>query len=95
MKWPTHPRCTSRGRSKSAAVRDKADDPKRLTDPDAYWSAKFRRKLLSSDDDKTTEVTEIRKSAVFSTLNYRLDDTLYMLVSEGDPGRTRAPACTA
>jgi hypothetical protein len=77
-----------RERSLFAAVWDKADDPKELKDPDAYWSAEFSRKLLLIDEGQATEVAEIPKSAVFSTLNYRLDDELYMLVSAGSPSES-------
>lgn len=77
-----------RERSLFAAVWDKADNPKDLKDPDEYWSAEFSRKLLLIDEGKATEVAEIPKSAVFSTLNYRLDDTLFMLVSEGSPSES-------
>jgi hypothetical protein len=75
----------STGRGVVAAVWDPADDPGTLSDPDEYWSAPMLRKVVQIDDGVATELHGIPKSAVFSTLDYRLDGELYMLVSEGSP----------
>jgi hypothetical protein len=78
----------SKGRSVVAAVWDKAEDPKALANPDDYWSAPMERKLVRIDDEQSAPLQGIPKSAVFSTLNYRLDDELYMLMSEGGADST-------
>lgn len=78
----------SEDRSVLAAVWDPDDDPAALPTPDAYWSAPMDRTLLRVDDGVSVPVRGIPKSAVFSTLNYRLDNQLYMLMSEGAPGPT-------
>ena len=80
----------SKGRSVVAAVWDKADDPTALAGPDDYWSAPMDRKLVRIDDEGSAPIQGIPKSAVFSTLNYRLDDELYMLMSEGSSGASDA-----
>jgi len=75
----------SEGRSVVAAVWDPEDDASGLS-PDDYWTAPMQRTLVRIDDEVSAPVQGIPKSAVFSTLNYRLDDELYMLMSEGSPG---------
>jgi hypothetical protein len=76
----------SSGRSVVAATWDPARDPNELTSPDDYWSAPMQRTLIRIDEDASEPISGIPASAVFSTLNYRLDDVLYMLMSEGTPG---------
>ena len=76
----------SKGRSVVAAVWDPTDDPAALATPDDYWTAPMQRKLVRIDDERTEPLQGIPKSAVFSTLNYRLDDELYMLMSAGSAG---------
>jgi hypothetical protein len=75
----------TRGHGLVATVWDPADDPGALSDPDAYWSAPLLRKLVEIDDGVVTPLGGIPKSAVFSTLDYRLDEELYLLMSEGSP----------
>ena len=77
----------SKGRSVVAAVWDKADDPAAIG-PDDYWAAPLDRKLVRLDDAGSAPLRGVPKSAVFSTLNYRLDEELYMLMSEGTAGPT-------
>jgi hypothetical protein len=67
-----------------AAVWDPQDDPSALPDPDAYWTAPLLRSLVRIGPESSVPVTGIPKSQVWSTLNYRLDDQVYMLVNEGD-----------
>jgi hypothetical protein len=74
------------GRSVVAAVWDPARDPDELATPDDYWSAPMRRTLVRVDQGVSEPVSGIPDSTVFSTLNYRLDGELYMLMSEGSPG---------
>jgi hypothetical protein len=71
------------GRSLFAAIWDPADEPSALLDPDAYWSAPLLRELVRIDEETSVPVTGIPKSAVASTLDYRLDGSLFMLASEG------------
>lgn len=83
-----------RGHSLFAAVVDPADDPAKLASPDEYWSSPLLRKLVRIDEGASTEVVGIPKSAVWSTLNYRLDNTLFMLASDdqtaaGQTGKSR------
>jgi len=66
-----------------AAVWDPAADPAELESEDAYWEAPLLRTLVRLDDDAATVVPGLPKSAVWSTLDYRLDGTLYLLESEG------------
>jgi hypothetical protein len=72
-----------RGRTLLAAVWDPADDPTLLPTPDDYWNAPLLRKLVRIDEASSTSVTGIPKSSVWSTLNFQLDDTLYILESDG------------
>jgi hypothetical protein len=74
------------GRSVVAAVWDPSNDPAALPTPDDYWVAPMQRKLVRIDDQVSEPLAGIPSSAVFSTLNYRLDDELYMLMSEGSAG---------
>ena len=74
------------GRSVVAAVWDPANDPSALPTPDDYWTAPMQRKLVRVDDGASEPLGGIPDSAVFSTLDYRLDDELYMLMSEGSSG---------
>ncbi len=74
------------GRSVVAAVWDPASDPSTLTNPDDYWVTPMQRKLLRIDEQVSEPLAGIPNSAVFSTLNYRLDGELYMLMSEGSSG---------
>jgi hypothetical protein len=76
----------SAGRSVVAAVWDPAIDPTTLPSPDDYWTAPMQRKLVRIDDAVSEPLEGIPSSAVFSTLNYRLDGELYMLMSEGSSG---------
>jgi hypothetical protein len=76
----------SEGRSVVAAIWDPNDDPADLPTPDDYWSAPMQRDLVRIDEGASAPLQGIPKSAVFSTLNYRLDGQLYMLMSEGSPG---------
>jgi hypothetical protein len=76
----------SSGRSVVAAVWDPARNPSELTGPDDYWSMPMQRTLVRVDDGVSEPVSGIPASAVFSTLNYRLDGELYMLMSEGSAG---------
>lgn len=71
------------GRTLYAAVWDPADDPAELQSEDAYWEAPLQRTLVRLDEGVATLVPGIPKSAVWSTLDYRLDGTLYLLESEG------------
>jgi hypothetical protein len=76
----------TKDRAVVAAVWDRADDPNLLSSPDDYWQAPMQRKLVRINDESSEPITGIPKSAVFSTLNYRLDGELYMLMSEGSTG---------
>jgi len=76
----------STGRSVVAAVWDPANDPSQLPTPDDYWSAPMQRKLVRIDQGSSEPLEGIPSSAVFSTLDYRLDGELYMLMSEGSAG---------
>jgi hypothetical protein len=78
----------SNDRSVVAATWDPAIDPRELPSPDDYWSAPMQRTLVRIDEDASEPISGIPASAVFSTLNYRLDGVLYMLMSEGTPGPT-------
>jgi hypothetical protein len=69
-----------------AAVWDPTDDVARLPSADDYWNAPLLRKLVLMDQASSTIVSGIPKSAVWSTLNFRLDDTLYVLESDGVVG---------
>jgi hypothetical protein len=74
------------GRSVVAAVWDPANDPAALASPDDYWVAPMQRTLMRIDEQVSEPLAGIPSSAVFSTLNYRLDGELYMLMSEGSAG---------
>jgi uncharacterized protein DUF4374 len=74
------------GRSVVAAVWDPANDPSALPTPDDYWTAPMQRKLVRVDQGASEPLEGIPSSAVFSTLDYRLDGELYMLMSEGSSG---------
>jgi hypothetical protein len=74
------------GRSVVAAVWNPARDPKELATPDDYWSAPMQRTLIRVDQGVSEPVQGIPDSTVFSTLEYRLDGELYMLMSEGSAG---------
>jgi hypothetical protein len=74
------------GRSVVAAVWDPANDPNALASPDDYWGMPMQRTLVRVDGEVSEPLLGIPNSAVFSTLNYRLDDELYMLMSEGSAG---------
>jgi hypothetical protein len=74
------------GRSVVAAVWDPANDPSALPTPDDYWTAPMQRKLVRIDEGVSEQLEGIPSSAVFSTLDYRLDGELYMLMSEGSSG---------
>jgi len=74
------------GRSVVAAVWDPANDPSALPTPDDYWTAPMQRKLVRIDENASEPLAGIPNSAVFSTLDYRLDGELYMLMSEGSSG---------
>jgi hypothetical protein len=74
------------GRSVVAAVWDPANDPSALPTPDDYWTAPMQRKLVRIDQGASEPLGGIPNSAVFSTLDYRLDGDLYMLMSEGSSG---------
>jgi hypothetical protein len=50
---------------------------------DAYWSAPLLRKLVLIEEGESRAFAEIPKSAVWSTVDHRLDGVLYMLSSEG------------
>jgi Domain of unknown function (DUF4374) len=50
---------------------------------DAYWSAPLLRKLVLIEEGESRSFAEIPKSAVWSTVDHRLDGVLYMLSSEG------------
>jgi hypothetical protein len=76
----------STGRSVVAAVWDRNSDPSTLASPDDYWDAPMKRTLVRIDDQVSEPLAGIPSSAVFSTLNYRLDGELYMLMSEGSSG---------
>jgi Domain of unknown function (DUF4374) len=76
----------SSGRSVVAATWNPARDPNELASPDDYWTAPMQRTLVRIDEDTSEPIIGIPESAVFSTLNYRLDDVLYMLMSEGSAG---------
>jgi hypothetical protein len=76
----------SSGRSVVAAVWDSAIDPASLASPDDYWVTPMKRKLVRIDDDTSEPLEGIPDSSVFSTTNYRLDDELFMLMSEGSAG---------
>jgi hypothetical protein len=76
----------STGRSIVAATWNPARDPNELASSDDYWSAPMQRTLVRIDEDTSQPISGIPESAVFSTLNYRLDDELYMLMSEGSAG---------
>jgi hypothetical protein len=71
------------GRSVVAAVWDPANDPSELASEDAYWTTPLQRKLVRIDERRSEPLEGIPDSSVYSTTNYRLDDELYMLVSEG------------
>jgi hypothetical protein len=71
------------GSSLLAAVWDPADDASLLPSPDDYWNAPLLRKLVRLDGGASAAVEGIPKSSVWSTLNYRLDDSLYVLESDG------------
>lgn len=71
------------GRSVVAAVWDPSNDPRALPTPDDYWAAPMQRKLVRIDEEVSEPLAGIPSSAVFSTLDYRLDGELYMLMSEG------------
>lgn len=66
-----------------AAVWDPADDPNALESSDDYWNAPLLRTLVRIDDGVSAKVANLPKSAVWSTLDYRLDGELYVLESEG------------
>lgn len=74
------------GRSVVAAVLDPATDPSSIASPDDYWSTPMQRTLVRVDEGNSEPVTGIPASAVFSTLDYRLDGELFMLMSEGSAG---------
>jgi hypothetical protein len=74
------------GRSVVAAVWDPAIDPGTLGSSDEYWEVPMQRKLVRIDEQVSEPLAGIPSSAVFSTLDYRLDDELYMLMSEGSAG---------
>jgi uncharacterized protein DUF4374 len=76
----------SSGRSIVAATWDPALDPSELGSSDDYWSAPMNRTLVRINEGASEPISGIPASAVFSTLNYRLDDELYMLMSEGSSG---------
>jgi hypothetical protein len=76
----------STGRSVVAAVWDPQIDPRSLPSPDDYWTAPMQRKLVRIEDELSEPLEGIPSSAVFSTLDYRLDGELYMLMSEGSSG---------
>ena len=76
----------STGRSVVAAVWDPQLDPRSLPTPDDYWTAPMQRKLVRIADEVSEPLEGIPSSAVFSTLDYRLDGELYMLMSEGSSG---------
>jgi hypothetical protein len=71
------------GRGVVAAVWDPDNDPMDLPTPDDYWSAPMQRKLVRIDEESSEPIEGIPSSAVFSTLDYRLDGDLFMLMSEG------------
>ncbi|MEY4548371.1 MAG: hypothetical protein RL685_4566 [Pseudomonadota bacterium] len=71
------------GRTLYAAIWDPADDPALLADSDAYWEAPLLRTLVRLDESSSTPIPGLPKSAVWSTLDYRLDGTLYLLESQG------------
>lgn len=73
-------------RSVVAAVLDPALDPGSITSPDDYWSLPMQRTLVRVDEGASEPIAGIPSSAVFSTLDYRLDGQLYMLMSEGSAG---------
>jgi hypothetical protein len=74
------------GRSVVAAVWDPAIDPSTLASSDEYWDVPMQRKLVRIDEQVSEPLAGIPSSAVFSTLDYRLDAELYMLMSEGSAG---------
>lgn len=76
----------TQNRSVVAAVLDPALDPASIATPDDYWSVPMQRTLVRVDEGDSEPVRGIPASAVFSTLNYRLDGELYMLMSEGSAG---------
>jgi hypothetical protein len=67
-----------------AAVWDPATDP-RVVGPDDYWTTPMLRKLVWIDDTSSRALDGVPNSAVWSTLGHRLDDTLYLLSTEGTP----------
>ena len=76
----------TQNRSVVAAVLDPALDPASIATPDDYWSVPMQRTLVRVDEGDSEPIRGIPASAVFSTLNYRLDGELYMLMSEGSAG---------
>ena len=66
-----------------AAVWDPALDPATLPSSDDFWNASLLRQLVDIDTGAATPVVGIPESAVWSTVNYRLDETLYIPQSEG------------
>ncbi len=71
------------GRNVVAAVWDPANDPSTLASEDDYWTTPLERKLVRIDESSSEPLEGIPDSSVYSTTNYRLDDELYMLTSEG------------
>lgn len=74
------------GRGVLAAVWDPDNDPRALPTADDYWTAPMKRKLVRIEDETSEPLEGIPDSSVFSTLDYRLDGQLYMLMSEGSAG---------
>jgi uncharacterized protein DUF4374 len=66
-----------------AAVWDPQMDPSSLPTSDDYWNAPLLRTLVDLNSGTSTLVEGIPPSAVWSTVNYRLDDTLYVPESDG------------
>jgi hypothetical protein len=78
------------------AVWDPLDDPALLPTSDDYWNAPLLRQFIDLDAGTSTPVPGIPKSAVWSTLDYRLDGVLYVPESEGtlNPDGTPGPVRT-
>jgi hypothetical protein len=76
-----------------AAVWDPATDPAALPSSDDFWNAPLLRAVVDIDAGTSTPVVGMPQSAVWSTVNYRLDGTLYVPQSEGtlNPDGTPGP----
>jgi hypothetical protein len=66
-----------------AATWDSTLDPATLASSDDFWNAPLLRQFVDIDTGTARPVVGMPQSAVWSTVNYRLDGTLYVPESDG------------